>query len=1228
MKPFEPRVHPSCRACAGRWQPLAVALCALLAFVPPLLGQTPNPVPFVNQPLVPTAVEPGGPDFTLTVNGTGFVPGATINWNDTPLATTFLSGSQLTANVPASQIAVAQTASITVTNPAPGGGTSKVVPLQVAYRIPSPIALGDPASYPTTSGPTALAAGDFNGDGITDLAESGNHLGGGNQLAVHLGNGDVTFSPPTFYALPGSGTGGIAVGDFNKDGKLDLAVTSGYGPAQASVFLGNGDGTFQLPIDSPAGNSGDGLVAGDFNEDGKLDLAITGGGVTLLLGNGDGTFLPPTLLGLGTGANQVTAGDFNGDGHLDVVALDSAGVGDCRRSCQSQSGVSVLLGNGDGTFEPPVFYQTGPAPRSAVAADFNRDGKLDLGVANTGAPTYPGNAVSILIGIGDGTFLAPANYFASYIPYSVVGGDFDADGNLDFAVTSVEERSIYDRPSSIRTYLGIGDGTFQPGSLSPSSSPASYATVVADFNRDGYLDLATVDHYGSGVSIFLQRPPFSISPGFASFGDQLAGTSKPLNITISNNTATPIEITSISITGTNASDFTETTTCGTTLEQESCLITVTFMPGDLGPRAASLVIEDTGPGGSQTVPLQGTGVNPIVTFSSAEIDFGTQAFLVTSAPQNVTLTNTGVGRLTITDIHTIGENFAATHDCGITVDEGSQCTITVTYTPKTLGTHDEAVVIYDNAADSPQIINLRGTSVAATVTLSPGSLDFGEQTISTTSSPQTLTVLNSGSVALYLTSVALTGSFDYVSHCELLVPIAPGGSCSFDVTFQPSQIGTNTGALTLGDNATGSPHTVTLTGTGLPSATVSVTPASLDFGEQEAGTTSAVKQVNVTNTGNDPVLINSIGVIGDFTRAHDCPTSLPIATSCTVIVSFKPTAPGTRAGTLTIADDAVGSPHSVSLTGVGTGPGVSLSPSGLDFGGQIVEGSSAAQTVTLTNNGTAGLGISSIAITGTNAAEFEQIHTCGASLAAAANCTVSVTFKPTSTGAKAAQVSIASDAYGTPHSVTLTGTGTDLTLNAQSSGSMSATVNAGATATFDLELAPTGFSGDVSLACTENITAATCSVTPSSVTLDGTNPANVTVSVTTTARAMVGPQVGGHRPPLQGPALPPMSNPSRRQVLPVLLGLMMLAAVAALYERRSRFAGPRPGRGRHRPALQWAPLAVTVLAVLLWAACGGGGAAGPAPSPQTGTPAGTYTVTVTATSGGLSRSTELTLTVN
>jgi len=293
-------------------------------------------------------------------------------------------------------------------------------------------------------------------------------------------------------------------------------------------------------------------------------------------------------------------------------------------------------------------------------------------------------------------------------------------------------------------------------------------------------------------------------------------------------------------------------------------------------------------------------------------------------------------------------------------------------------------------------------------------------------------------------------------------------------------------------------------------------------------------------------------------------------------------------------------------------PLAGLSATSLTFTSQLVGTTSASQTVRVSNLGDAALTFSSIAASGDFAVATSGT-TCSttAEVAPGGRCNLAVTFSPTDTGERLGTLTLATNAAETPYAVELSGTGTDFSIAAATGSSTSATVDPGQTATYTLTLDPDGFSGTASLSCTENITAATCSLSANSVTLDGTTPVDVTVRVETTARAMV-PPFGGHRQPLQGPALEPSDWPQ-----PLVPSLALAAVLALVLVGATR-------RVAHKPLLAARlALAGTLLCLLTWAACGGG----EGPPPPQGTPAGTYTVTVTATAGSATRSIDLTLTV-
>ncbi|MGA2966613.1 MAG: Ig-like domain repeat protein [Terriglobales bacterium] len=492
-------------------------LCLTTAF---LMSQS-NPVPLVNQPLVPSSAVPGSPGLTLTVNGAGFVSTSVVNWNGIALSTTFVSVDKVQGDVPPSDLVSAGTVSVTVSNPAPGGGTSNVVPFTVTTPTE---AVAFASSLHAIGSPVAnVLVADFNGDGKPDLAVFGSSAptcsAESGAISILLGNGHGGFTTKSTICSYGNAPFSGVVGDFNHDGKADLAVISsandvscgGGGCAAIAIYLGNGDGTFTDRASYPR-NGFDGflfdIAAADLNGDGNLDLAVGYNAlpvpnIFLLLGNGDGSFGgnwgDVCADGYLTSAS-VALGDFNNDGIIDIASVGSNG-GFCGGN--DLGSVSIFLGNGDGTFtlapsQPDVTLVN---PTSVMTADFTGDGILDLAIADPGSTTF-----TILKGNGDGTFTQVSGEPTVPENSTLLGmADFNGDGNLDLAFSA---------PSNIVTlFLGNGYGTFQAG-LSTTVKNAQFGGGgVGDFNGDGRLDLA-IANSSDTIAILRQtvaKPSVSIT---------------------------------------------------------------------------------------------------------------------------------------------------------------------------------------------------------------------------------------------------------------------------------------------------------------------------------------------------------------------------------------------------------------------------------------------------------------------------------------------------------------------------------------------------------------------------------------------------------------------------------------------------------------------------------------------------------------------------------------------
>jgi hypothetical protein len=275
---------------------------------------------------------------------------------------------------------------------------------------------------------STVVVGDFNGDNIPDLAV-GHFDGSASTVRILLGVGDGTFQQGGDYAV-GSNPIWLIAADLNGDNKLDI-VASNNDSASISVLLGNGDGTFRANVDYPVGNNPLGLAAADINGDKIPDLIVannnTPGTVSVLFGNGDGTFYQPYPdFPVGNGTSDPIIADFNGDGALDLAVV-SMGSND----------VNILLNDGQGNFQPTAVYVVDSSPIGAVTADFNGDGKLDLVVGYYNLTPGAITSVTVLLGNGDGTFQAPVDYSTDYGPVGVAAGDVNNDGAPDVVAANV-----------------------------------------------------------------------------------------------------------------------------------------------------------------------------------------------------------------------------------------------------------------------------------------------------------------------------------------------------------------------------------------------------------------------------------------------------------------------------------------------------------------------------------------------------------------------------------------------------------------------------------------------------------------------------------------------------------------------------------------------------------------------------------------------------------------------
>ena len=441
--------------------------------------------------------------------------------------------------------------------------------------------LPPPPQQPFPLSALASAIGDFNGDGIPDVAVAEGNVGystGG--VLVLLGTGNGSFEQPVY--TDSKGAFGIAAADFNGDGHLDVAVANANG---AAVLLGDGRGNFgglQQVLFTQA-QPARGLVVADFNNDGHQDLVVLGNGfvqqnpIYMFLGNGDGTFQPAKQFWSSNSIPMaIASGDFNHDGKEDLVVT------------LNPNGIAVMLGNGDGTFQAPVTYPTDQSPNGLTVADVNGDGVLDV--------IATGDLVDVFIGKGDGTFAKSVNYKGGSFPGPVITGDFNGDGKLDIVVAAEGPGALGD----IEILLGNGTGKFSSPIEIASPAASSGPLQAGDLNQDGTSDLIAANGF-----MFLSTPIATISPTTLNFGTVKVGqTSAVKTVTIANNGNAPLLITAL----TAPAAYHIVNNCGTYLgARSSCVLKITFSPTAPGSDPGSLLLTDNAPRGHQSVLLAGQG---------------------------------------------------------------------------------------------------------------------------------------------------------------------------------------------------------------------------------------------------------------------------------------------------------------------------------------------------------------------------------------------------------------------------------------------------------------------------------------------------------------------------------------------------------------------------------------------------------------------------------------------
>jgi hypothetical protein len=601
----------------------------------------------------------------------------------------------------------------------------------------------------------------------------------------------LSFHETSQSPLPGlTGVNDIATGNFNGDGDSDLAVADESGVV---IWLSNGDGTFTegetLPIDANVNATAATVVVGDFNDDGKLDLAYSDGPykVYIALGNGDGTFIAPDSstkfsAPFYLGAGQLAVGDFNGGENDDLVA-----VGGIHNGVNESAGYQVFISNGDGTFTPettvPVSIPNESSVIGVAVGNYNGDGGGDQDLALLTQPfsfsNYADNKLYGEIGQGDGTFVAATENPISLgltepgYAYAETTANLNGSGGDDLLVTTSHNYSTVPLLGSSSEFLTLnaggaleggtalpsrvaaadvtgdglddaipayfdGKGSFgiglsdSSGDLTPAGgSPFSVdqehffnsAVATGDFNGDGYPDIAVASNANTsgtltqGVAVMINSPELTVAPTELDFGDTLVGETATRSVTLTGLGAPAAEVSQIELSGGSPFTIVNSSACETVSYEEECEVEVEYAPTSSDTSTDTLSItSDTGPGGSDAlsaVPLTGRGIAPEVDLSPASQDFGSVEIGGTPVAKSFAIRSTGDAPLTVTGVSLSSEvdfKLANPSACVGSVAAGKSCAVGVSFNPAagSAGSRSATLTVETDAGD--RTAQLSGTA--------------------------------------------------------------------------------------------------------------------------------------------------------------------------------------------------------------------------------------------------------------------------------------------------------------------------------------------------------------------------------------------------------------------------------------------------------------------------------------------------------------------------------------
>jgi hypothetical protein len=769
------------------------------------------------------------------------------------------------------------------------------------------------------------------------------------------------------------------------------------------------------------------------------------------------------------------------------------------------------------------------------------------------------------------------------------------NGGIALAISSISASTNFgETDNCVNVVLNSGTScaiqvTFTPGQ---SGSIAGQLTINANISG-GEISIPLT---GTGLSTGL----VTALPAVLNFGQvPVAATSSALAVTVENASSSTVSLTNVTVTVPFAI---ASNSCGSSLPAHSdCAISVTFTPTQEGAVTGSLVLYDGA--GTQAVALNGTGASAAsdVLFPLS-LTFPPVATGEQSNAQIATLTNNGDLPLNSIGV-TVSAGYQQSNTCGTSLSGHASCTISVLFAPNSIGSISGNLQVSD--AIRTQNITLAGTGLLApTIGVNPTHLTFSTEPVGKTDSPLTLTIINTGGAPMSNIGFQISGSsavsFTWgASTCE--VTLNSGAACAVQVNFSPAAAGQLTATLIVTSSTRGViPVQVPLSGIGQAPSGITVNPEHLSFAEPTLGQPSAPQTVTITNSSSVTATALALSVLPPFSLVQNaCGSTLSAGSTCTSGVIFTPTVNGVVTGVLNVSSSAFATAAVAALSGSGGAAGsVQMQPAALTFPVTGIGNSSAAQTVTVTNNGAEAL--SALTLSTSNGFQIGST-TCTVSLAVGASCSAQVVFSPAFAGQQTGNLTVASSSLATTMQLPLSGMGFDFSV--ASNGQSSQTVSSGQSASFALNLATIGgSSGTFTFTCGSLPTNSSCIFNPPNETVSANATGSVTVKIATGLASTSARNVGHAAGPFASGG--------------IFFGLGLFMVPVAI-------------RCRRRGTLLLALLMLSSFGVTSCAGAGGGGSGAPPSNSANGTtPPGTYSVVVTATANGLSHKITLKLTVD